>query len=294
MLEAQAVKPVKKEDLYTGKVNVFSLPAIFHMLMEMLESPSSTTDDIARLISQDEGLTARLLRLANSAYFGLPYKVGTVSQAINMLGTQQVNDLVLATSVMKMFKGIPRELVTMESFWQHSIACGLAARVLAAGLKISNVERFFVAGILHDVGRLVIYTRLIALSKEMLLHRETDAQLMYLIERETLGFDHADLGGDLLLEWRLPANLEDMTRNHHHPGSSSRFSTETAVIHVADILAHAMQLGTSGERYVPPLDPGAWDRIGLQPSQIFSLMVRIDGQFTDTVKALRIDVSGES
>ena len=118
-------------------------------------SKQATVEQISSIIMQDAGLSARILRIVNSAYFGFPRKIDTVSRAVMIVGTQQVHDLTTATSVVKLFQRIPERFVSMGSFWKHTVACGLAARVIAGMKREPNVERFFVASILHDLGRLM-------------------------------------------------------------------------------------------------------------------------------------------
>jgi HD-like signal output (HDOD) protein len=140
--------------------DVPSLPAAFSRLNTAVEDPRCTTRDIETIVREDAPLSGRLLRLANSAYFGFPGRVDTIARAITLVGTRQLRDLVLATSVIDMFKGVPTAHITMESYWQHSVACGLAARILASLRREPNPEQFFVAGLLHDIGRLIMYIQL--------------------------------------------------------------------------------------------------------------------------------------
>ncbi|MEW6569701.1 MAG: HDOD domain-containing protein [Nitrospirota bacterium] len=281
-------KSYKPGDLIKGDVKVSSPPTVFFLLNEALNNPSISVLDIANIISGDQGLTARLLRLANSPFHGFPSKIETISQAVLILGTQQIHDLTLATTVLSLFEKLPKELVNIESFWYHSISCGLAARVIAAYRREPNVERFFVAGTLHDIGRLIMYMKMPELSLDILVQSKKSGELLYKVERERMGFDHADVGGILLENWKLPLSIEEMVRFHHNPLRAMHFPIETAVIHVADIIAHAMQLGTSGERFVPPLDATAWERIEISPSIISSILKRVDQQFTETIRMLQV------
>jgi HD-like signal output (HDOD) protein len=245
--------------------------------------------DIAKVIREDPGLTARLLRIVNSAFYSFPSKVETISQAVTIVGTQQLGALALATSVMNMFKGIPEEFVNMDSFWKHSIGCGLAARTIATYRREANAERFFVAGMLHDVGRLILYTKIPDRAREVLQQARDGEKLLYEVEREVFGFTHAVAGGVLMQSWRLPASLEEAVMFHHNPRAATRFPAEAAIVHVSDIIAHALQLGSSGERYVPPLDPSAWERLQLSPGILASVEDQVDRQYTDSVQTLLME-----
>lgn len=289
MYQKKSPKPVKPDDFISNDVKVSSPPTIFLLINETINNPRSSVMDIASIISGDQGLTARLLRLANSPLYGFPSRIETITQAVTILGTHQINDLVLATTVLKFFERIPKDLIEMKSFWHHSIACGLSARVLATYRREANVERFFVAGILHDIGRLIIYTKMPEQSFELLVRSKKQGELMYKGEREMMGFDHADVGGALLQKWKLPLSIKEMVWFHHRPASAMHFPGETAVIHVSDIIAHAMQLGSSGEGFVPPLEAKAWEYIGLSASILSPAMNQIEQQFAETIKMLQMD-----
>ena len=276
-------------DLLKGYVEVSSLPTIHLRLEEAINNPKKSMSDIAKVIREDPGLTARLLRIVNSAFYNFPSKVETISQAVTIVGTQQLSALALATSVMKMFKGIQSNLVSMDSFWRHSIACGLAARVLATMRRDNNAERFFVAGMLHDIGRLILYTKLTDRSQEILHHARNAPMLLYEAEREALGFNHAVVGGLLLQTWKLPTSLEEIVMYHHNPTSATRFPMETAIVHISDIIVHAMDLGSSGETYIPPLDPSAWEKLGLHPSVLGSVEEQVDRQYHDALQTMMAD-----
>lgn len=276
-------------DLLEGTVEITSLPMIFTRINDAVNDPRSSVADIGRIISEDSGLTARLLRIVNSTLYSFPSKIETITRAVTIVGTQQLRDLALATSVMKMFSGVSEDLVNMESFWHHSIGCGITARILATYRREPNVERFFVAGMLHDIGRLLIYMRMADQARAALLRCQSSGELLYEVELDELGFDHAAVGGALLQLWKLPASLEEVVTSHHNPRRAQRYPVDTAVIHVADIIAHAMRLGNSGERFVPPLDSRAWERIEIPPSCLSETMGQVDRQFKDAIKMILPD-----
>lgn len=273
-------------DLLKGYVDVASLPTIFARVNEAVNSPRSSVSEIARVISEDSGLTARLLMLVNSAYFSLPERVESIMQAISIVGTQQLRDLALATSVVRMFKGIPSDLIDMERFWKHSIGVGIAARTLATLRREANLERFFVAGILHDIGRLVMYMKIPDQSRTALQEAKRNAELLHVTEERVIGFDHASVGRALMQAWRLPVLQEEVVAFHHRPDLAVRFPMETAIVHVADIIAHSLGLGSSGETYVPRLHPVAWDRLELSVSVLAPAIEQVDRQYDEAVRMI--------
>lgn len=273
-------------DLFRRRILVPSLPRICTRLNEALEDPRTSTVEIAELLSSDPALTARLLRLVNSAVYGFPTRIETPSQAVMIIGTAHLCDLALTTSITRIFRDIPGDLVSMESFWRHSIACGLAARTLAGHRREPNVERFFVAGVLHDIGRLVLYQHAPDLARAALARARERDELLHVAERETIGFDHAVIGATLLRTWGLPASLEEAVAAHHDPRRSRRYPLESAVVHVADVVVHALQFGGSGERFVPPLDPAAWELLELPPAAIAGVVEEVETQYDDVTQTI--------
>lgn len=260
---------------------ISSLPGAYTRLNDAVNDPRTSSRDVANVIAEDTGLAARLLKIANSAFFGFPSRIDTISRAVTLVGTRQLRDLALATSIIKQFDGLPTGVVTMESFWQHSIACGVAARILATHRREPNVERFFIAGLMHDIGRLVMFITIPELATEALDEAERSSELLYRTERQVLGFDHADVGGALLRQWKLPVHTVSAVACHHSPATDGGLHTDTAIVHVADLVANAMRIGSSGERYVPALDIDAWTRLGLSETILGALLSELERQYQD-------------
>ncbi len=271
-------------DLVKSGLKISSAPDIYIKLTKLIDNPRGSYSDMAGIIARDTALSARLLKIANSSFYNFPSKIDTISQAITIIGTQQLSDLVLATSVLKTFRKIPKDLVSMESFWRHSIACGLAARTIAVYRREPNVERFYIAGLLHEIGRLVIFENLPDLARETIKIHESEHKFLHHAEQEVLGFDHAAVGGAVLREWRLPDNLVEPVAFHHQPLEARNCPIEAAIVHFSDILACAMQLGTSRECYVPPVEPKVWDKIHLPVGQLEAVWNQVDKTFNETIE----------
>lgn len=224
-----------------------SLPQIVTEVQKEVDSLYSSPATLEPLLEKDTALTARLLKLANSSLYGFASKIDTVSQALTMVGLAQLRDLLMGSAVAKAFRGISPDLVDMASFWRHSVACGICARQLATRRGERNAERFFVAGIMHDIGRLVLLQNLpdkVKLSLEMVAKERmpiTDA------ETKVLNFNHADMGANILKLWRLPENLGEVIRMHHHPIPTSKYFIDASILHFSDVLVDTMGLGGSGE-----------------------------------------------
>jgi putative nucleotidyltransferase with HDIG domain len=270
-------------------VKVPTLPLVYTRLLEVMNDPYSSAADVGAVIGDDPGLTARLLRLVNSAFYGYPSRIDSVKQGLSVVGTQQLHDLALATSVIGMFQDVPEDLVGMMTFWHHSLACGVCARVIATERREPNVERLFVAGLLHDIGRLMIYTKNPDGARAALEHARLNDELLHVAETKVMGYEHAKVGEALLQAWKLPASLREPVAYHHRPTLANTYPTETAIVHVADIMAHAMLLGHSGERFVPPLVAAAWDRLELSASQVPNILNDAGQQYESAVQAILRD-----
>ncbi|MEK6709150.1 MAG: HDOD domain-containing protein [Nitrospinota bacterium] len=266
-----------------GEDSVPSLPTILHHLDAAVNDPRSSMRQVAEIISTDQSLSARLLKLVNSAFFGFPSRIETISHAVTIVGIQQLRDLALATSILEMFRGIPVTLLDPKDFWHHSIACGMAARILASYHQEPNVERFFVAGLLHDIGHLILYRHQSGPAKEALLRCREEGSILHQAERVLMGTDHAEVGGELLNFWKLPPSLSEAARFHHLPAGAKRFPLEASIVHLGDIIANALQLGTSGERHVPPLDPSAWEGLRLSVSILSPAIHQLEQQAAGAV-----------
>lgn len=286
-MAAEFNRSMTADSFIQGVSEVPSLPLFYSRLDEAINHPRSSITDIAKIISEDQGLSARILKLANSPLFGYFSKIDTITQSVTIIGVQQVRDLALAISVMGIFTGIPEDLITMESFWKHSIGCGLTARILATSQRDANLERFFVAGILHDIGRLVMFLRVPDLCREMLEICRTEQISLFEAERKCLGFDHAAVGGALLRMWKIPVRVAEPVEFHHSCNQSGQYPRETSILHCADMITHALELGNSGDLIAPRLDSASWERLSLSPFQLPMLIKQIDSQFLEITGVLQ-------
>jgi HD-like signal output (HDOD) protein len=261
-----------------GIPSMGSYSPVIQEIEAVLSDPQSTLSSVGEVIEKDPDLTARLLRLGNSSFFGFSNRLETVSETISLIGVQQVQDLISASTVVKIFEGVSADLVDMESFWKHSMACGVAGRILAIERHVSKPEKYFVVGLLHDIGRLVLYSRAPAKAKQVFETYQTQRMLLREAEMSVLSFDHTEIGEALLRSWNYPANLINAVRYHHHPMSAGVFQMDASLVHLADYVVNAMSLGSSGERFVPPLNAKAWERLNLTPDFLETLMNGIDDQ----------------
>ena len=261
-----------------------SLPAVVEELERALDSGEASMADLGEIVKKDTDLTARLLRLANSSFYGFPTGVETVAEALALIGIEQMKQLLTGSSVMEYFHNIPSEAVNMRSFWKHSIATGIAAKLLAVQRKAPDPELFFVAGLIHDIGRLVFYLRMPDEASRVLesYGRNPDIPL-YDYEKQAYGFDHGDVAGELLKKWDFPNSLIHAVRYHHRPAHADVYYTHAALISIADFVVHSLDFGNSGEAFVPPISPDAWDRLDLPMSALRNTIKETSSQFEETV-----------
>lgn len=273
----QTQKPprVSMQPLIEASHRMGTLPMVFHHLVEMINNPESTIEDIAKIIAMDPALTAKLLKLVNSPFYGLAYKIDTINRAVVLVGTRQLVMLAMGATLVTTFKGVPVSLVNMQSFWSHSISCGAAARLLAQQARLPQHESFFVAGLLHDIARLLIYTQLPNHSLYLLTESKRREVPVYSLEQEALGFTHEELGAELLRSWNCPPELVRRVLTHHTPLTDAS-SAEDAVLPTANMLVQALGYGSSGEYAIPQLDSVAWDKIGIPLERLPLLCAKLD------------------
>ena len=174
--------------LVQGVGGLVTLPNVFIRINQLVEDPNSSTADIAKTASQDPSFTLRLLRVANSSFYGFPSTIDTVAKAVSVIGTSQIRNLALSMSVARSFDGLPNNLVSMDNFWHHSLYCALVARILAKQARKCDPEAVFTAGLLHDIGELIIFNRLPEQAKESLLLvlDQVDDLPVYLAEHDII------------------------------------------------------------------------------------------------------------
>ena len=266
----------KAEDLVKGVVKLISLPEIFIRVNQVMDNPNHNAKQLGEVISHDPSLTARILRIVNSAYYGLSVKIEVVSRAVSIVGEDDLRSLVLATSAVDTFKRIPNQLLDIDLFWRHSVHTGIVARILSKHCNILHGERLFVAGMLHDIGKLIIYFKEPELSQEILLESSDTDGLIHTAEKKILGFTHADVGGALMESWEMADTLKEVIKYHHEPQRAKNYPMETAIVHIANNVVNA--IGPDAEvdedllRDFPGFDPETLKTTGLKLSILPEVM----------------------
>ncbi|GAB4353337.1 MAG: HDOD domain-containing protein [Gammaproteobacteria bacterium] len=223
--------------------DLVSPPQVHFALLEVLNNPDSTTQEMADVISVDPALTARLLRIVNSPYYGMSRRIDTISRAVAIVGTNELFNLAVAVSATTVFARLPSALVNMDTFWRHSVFTAMLARELAKLCSVLHPERLFVAGILHDVGSLLLYNERPDTMSELLMSAQGDEEVLYQAERHRLGFSHAEVGASILRLWQLPETLCQAVEHHHEPMECEEGGNEACLVYLADHFANRTQRG---------------------------------------------------
>ena len=262
------------EDLVKHETSLASFPDIYFKIKQVLDSPTSSADDIAKVVSADPAMSTKLLKLVNSPVFGFATKIDSVPHAVSLAGTNEIATLALGISAINYFKGIPTELIDMKVFWRHSLSCAVFAKLLATALGLPS-DRFFTAGLLHDTGKLIMYKNMPYASVQALIYARSNIVPLVEAEEEVLDFTHCDVAQSLLDQWDFPTDLESLIIHHHNP-MQAKDRKGAAVIQLADNMANAVAISSGGMFVLPGMDEGAWDLLGLNPNELGAMVAMHD------------------
>jgi putative nucleotidyltransferase with HDIG domain len=262
------MKRGRKREIISKMKSFPSMSGIAAKVLNLLDNPDSSAAQVEQLLKQDPSLTANLLKLTNSAYFGIPSKVGSVRHAIAMLGWKRLSKLVLAACVSAITdRQIPGYDLPPGMLWQHSVAVSVTAEGLMRELKIAETDEIFTAALLHDLGKLILGS---FVEKELKEIQEVAARGIpfQMAEQEVLGTDHAEIGALMLESWSFPPKLVSAVRWHHDPDSAPETSSMIDVVHVANVLCLmiGIGIGVEGLHYEPSVL--ATKRLGIKPTQL--------------------------
>lgn len=255
------------EQLIDSNLQLVSLPAIVAQVNQMANDPTASAADIAHAIGRDTALTARLLKIVNSPFYRFPSKIDTLSMAVTVLGTRQLRDLVIAAAIIKRFQSKTDSPFNIEEFWCHSITTAIASRALALKLMLANSERYFIIGLLHDIGKMVMYLTLP--NESIKLHRELEKSDCDVdnIERNIFGFTHDDVAVALMSAWHFPESLIEPIRNHVALDGQEHYLKDAALLHLANHIANNLQAPISRDDDII-LKPKAIELLQIAPETI--------------------------
>jgi HD-like signal output (HDOD) protein len=269
------------------------LPTSIGKILEICQNPATNPNDLNRVISLDPVLLGRVMKLINSAYYGLPNKITSLVRAIIMLGLNTIKNLALSTAVLGSVShsGGAEQVLNMEGFWRHSLGVGVTAKLIARMRKIDSKdeESYFIYGLLHDIGKIPLNNKTPEAFMAAIATAEKEQTSLYLSEIKTLGFNHCEAGGLIMQAWKLGDEILDSALYHHTPLEyQGRFRDVVFTVSVANYFANMLQIGSSGDRF--PLMPPAevFDHLGVALADLEALAEQVNEEIEKAKIFLKI------
>ncbi|MCL2688482.1 MAG: HDOD domain-containing protein [Chitinispirillia bacterium] len=256
-------------------------PAAVAKITKMMQNPATNAEELGRAIRTDQVLTSSVLRLVNSAFYGFPGRIASISHAVVLLGLSAVKNIVLTASLLDAFKiDKNKDGFSSEAFWRHSFACGVTAQCLAQTLGYKDKEECFIAGLIHDIGKVILFQLVPEDFGRVYKKANLSKTLFYDNEMEVLGTTHQEVGGILIQQWRLPDDVFKAVSHHHCPNPNQDGFQLTAIVHTADIFARALCYGSGGDGKIPVINEDVWETLKLDSVSLVPLFdsIRVEMQ----------------
>jgi putative nucleotidyltransferase with HDIG domain len=247
-----------------------TVPGTLKRISAIIEKPRVTLDEISHFVSNDPALTTKVLKMVNSAAYGFPGRISSVSHAIMLLGLNVVKGLLLGISVFEIMEKV------MSGLWNHSLACAVASRMIAEKKGVKDPEEISIAGLLHDLGKVILILEFQAQYEKAMQESLQKGLIIYESERLFFSNAHSDIGMWLAEKWRFPKNLVEVIAYHHNPVLSKAAPLETAIVHFSDVLIRARGVGFAGDPFAPALHPAVFDMLNLSEQDIKDVLVRVE------------------
>jgi putative nucleotidyltransferase with HDIG domain len=250
-----------------------TLPTVYSSLMDVLADPSATTQEVSNLIACDQASTSKVLKIVNSPLYGFPGQIDTISRAVVVLGFNEIYNLILSSYIMDFFAGKESVLKFQPvDFWRHSIAVGIATKHLGRAGGRTNQENFFIAGILHDIGKLVFFQFAEEQFSEALDLSEREGLPLQEAEGRVFGMDHPQAGALIAENWNMPGTIIQAIRYHEQGVAPGGCDFLLAAVHVGNIVARALELGYAGDDFIPRPNPRTLELLNLKPGALSSMV----------------------
>lgn len=282
----ESLPTVNLSSMLGRDVELFTLPDTFYRIKEIINNPRSSAQDIAQVVALDTALTARTLKLVNSPFYGFPQKIETISKAVTVIGTKQLSTLALGISVLKLFQDVPSTYLDMEKFWKHCLAVGLCAKLISEYIDYAEAEKIFVGGILHDLGRLVLLKKAPKQTAAAIKYTWENDMYLNQAEKMYIGLTHDRIGAELCNLWKLSPLLGDMVKQHHAPRQGIH-GQECSIIHLAEIMVNALEIGSSGEKMVLQLNEQAWEMLNISYNAIPPILNQLNNEIDSILELLK-------
>lgn len=273
-------------ELVQSCTTVFTLPEIYFRVRDVVDSSDSTMEDLANVLKLDPAISARLLRIVNSPRYGFPRQIDTITRAVNLIGMQAINDLVTATTIGRTFSGMPIQFMDVPKFWRKSVLCALLAGEIAKSCGIEDSERFFVEGLLRDIGHFVLYQTVPQRAHSALIEAGyLDASLAE-VEQSNIGCDFAEVGAELLRFWGMPIQIEQAVRCQLSPSDAGEFILHASIVHLAGVVVDCEELESNRRPVTLPFNPAAITATRFTSDDLPALLKAACAQLQDTLAVI--------
>ncbi len=256
-----------------------TLPQVLSQLIDLMEDPDASASEVSRIISKDQSLMTRVLKLVNSPFYGMPKRIATLSQATVILGFKTVKNLALTTAIFDQFQGgssKPRGAgFTREKFWQHSIACAVASKIISEKIHYDCPEEAFMAGLIHDIGKVVLDQYMTEDFTRILDHAARENVPILEAEKQVIGVRHTQVGEWLAEKWNLPGHLVAAIRYHHTLAQQMKYVKLVLIVHLADAIVRMEGYGNGGDAVTPKIREEIWQVISIDPEDMPQLLNEI-------------------
>lgn len=273
----------KVKQIISNIRNLPTPPIVFHQIQKVISDPNSTAGHVASVLAEDPAMSVKVLKLTNSAFYGLARDIESVKHAVMIVGMEAIKNLVLSASVLDMFKSDDLDQEFQESFWRHSLATAFCGRLLARRINCRGMvdpDTAFSSGLLHDVGKLIISCFLPEENAKFQAAREEDKESEdYIVEERALGFNHAQVGGYLATTWKLPKRLADSISFHHHPQLSEDELPVAYLVHLGDYIAKKTFFDESNGDIVGELEAGVADYLQINDDDIMTFVALLREEY---------------
>lgn len=272
------------QELVQSCSNIFTLPEIYFRVRDVVDDPESTMDDLANALKIDPAISARLLKIVNSPFYGFPKQIDTITRAVNLIGMQAVSDLITATTIGRTFTGMTTELMDLSAYWRKSVLTALMAGKIAKACSIEDSERFFIEGLLRDIGHLVLYQTVPQRAQAALVESGNLGTALADIEQASIGCDFAEVGAELIRSWGMPVQIEQAIRHQLSPHDAGEYALHASIVHLASVIADKSESLQPQDDQALPYHPYALQSTQFKDSNRPALLTDAHTQLEETLK----------
>ncbi len=278
-------KDLKKKLLKIG--DLATLPVVAYNVMQLTQNPKASAMDVGKAISQDPALTSKVLKIANSSFYGFPRKISTINNAIVILGFSNIRNIVISAGIIDAYKGENSSAYfDRTEFWKHSLACGITSKIIASTVGLKNAEEAFIWGLLHDFGKIVMDTYIHEEYSQVVQYAKEKGMLIVDAEQKYLGFNHTTVGSLVARKWNMPPALLKVIRYHHNPVLDYNSLRISSIVHLADILCRTLDLGSGGDNEIPIVNETSWDLMNLDKQTIKTIFSEMEKEYENATAFL--------